>query len=1097
MLSMHAMAATFGSVVTIVGETSDLVFDEGRNRLYVINSTQNRVEVYAPAQRTLLTPIPVDALPVAAALSRSGQYLYVTSFSAGVLDVIDLTSNTVTAHVSLPAAPEGVAVGADERVLITSPGTGTAANPLNTFLLYDPASGNVTSLPIKLPGPANPTTSQGISRSRLIATPDGNYIIGLNNPNTTSRQIFVYETASAGILRSRTVSNISNVLSVSADGSRFMAGLSMFETATLNVIAQQNSANAAYPFATTANFNTASNQGGSAFAPDGSVLYSAFNIAPVNSTQPNVSQLMLNDPDNLLINLALQLPENLIGRMIGTADGSTLYALSDSGFMILPVSTIYNNPIAVPQSSLVLVTHDQCGVTSATATAQVPMMNLGKGRFTATAQVAANGVTRTQGLGGGAGPGGGFPGGGFPIVLPGGGGTITIPGTGVPVGNTTTTTTTNATPLLTTKQTDTGTEFDFAYNSAYTSMGTPTPSDFYVSSTQAINVPPLIRVAMNNRNSEASGTIVPIAVSASTSEGLMDMAIDNTRQRLYIANSGLNRVEVFDMAGQQLLAPIKVGQLPHSLAIAPDGNTMYVANSGGESISIVDLNQGQVTGRVQFPMVAFNASAALVTPNLVAAGLNGVQIVMSDGSLWAVKNGVAAPRPASTVITTATIPAPRSMVATPDGRYILLLGGNGMAYLYDASSDAYVISQQVVSTPIQGYFGPAAAATAGQYYLVNGLILDGALTVTGTAAVNGTQQAVSAVFPISNTMFARFVQPARTSASAAVTAVPTIQIVDSSGNMRASVPTLEGPLSAQVGTQRANINPRTMAVDAAGANAYLLTASGLSVIPIGGLPGGPGGGPGGGGPGGGGASSTTPRISNNGVVNNANYQGGIAPGSLISILGQNLGSPATSSDSPLPTILGGTCVTLDNTPLPLLMTSATQINAQLPPKTTAAKHTVVVHSIDQKAASASQSITVSKYAPAVLVDPQSGQAAIYFQDGKPVTPSNSATRDQQLYLYASGLGVTTGGAVTAGMPSPSNPLAVTGAVSVYFGDPSYSQSAVITNWSGLVPGMVGVYQVNVTVPGSHMKGDALPVTLKIGGVSSPSTGSLLPTVALH
>jgi len=483
-----------------------------------------------------------------------------------------------------------------------------------------------------------------------------------------------------------------------------------------------------------------------------------------------------------------------------------------------------------------------------------------------------------------------------------------------------------------------------------------------------------------------------------------------------------------------------------------------------------------------------------VTPNIVAAGLSGLQIVMSDGSLWAVKNGVAAPRAASSVIATTTITAPRSMVATPDGRYILLLGGNGMAYLYDASSDAYVISQQVVSTPIQGYFGPVAAATAGQYYLVNGLILDAALTVTGTAAINGTQQAISAVYPISGNMFARFVQPARSSASAAVTATPAIQVVDSSGNMRASVAALEGPLSAQVGTQRANINPRTMAVDASGTNAYLLSASGLSIIPLGGLPSGPGGG----GPGGGaGANTNTPRINSNGVVNNANYQRGIAPGSLISILGQNLGSSAKSSDTPLPTTLGGTCVTLDNTPLPLLMTSSTQINAQLPPKTTAAKHTIVVHSIDQKAASAAQSITVAKYAPAVIVDPQTGQAAIYFQDGTPVTPSKSATRDQQLYIYASGLGVTTGGAVTAGMPSPSNPLAVTGAVSVYFGDPGYSQSAIIVNWSGLVPGMIGVYQVNVTVPGTHMKGDALPVTLKIGNVSSPSTGSLLPAVALH
>src|ERR1051326_2268567 len=104
LLAGQAVAATFGSVVTIVGETSALVFDEARSRLYVLNSTQSRVEIYSPAQRTLLTPIGVDPLPVAEALSRNGRYLYVTSYSAGLLDVIDLESNPLTARVSLPAA---------------------------------------------------------------------------------------------------------------------------------------------------------------------------------------------------------------------------------------------------------------------------------------------------------------------------------------------------------------------------------------------------------------------------------------------------------------------------------------------------------------------------------------------------------------------------------------------------------------------------------------------------------------------------------------------------------------------------------------------------------------------------------------------------------------------------------------------------------------------------------------------------------------------------------------------------------------------------------------------------------------------------------
>src|SRR5262249_47547890 len=157
------------------------------------------------------------------------------------------------------------------------------------------------------------------------------------------------------------------------------------------------------------------------------------------------------------------------------------------------------------------------------------------------------------------------------------------PGTGTPNTPTQTqqTAVTGSAPTLTTRQTDTGTEFDFTFNNSLSNaMGTAAPSDFVVSAPQAINIPPLIRVFQNSRNSEAWGSVMPVPLGSSTAEGLMNRVADQPRQRLYIANSGLNRVEVFDTAQQQFMAPVKVGQLPHSLALAPDGNTLYVANSG-------------------------------------------------------------------------------------------------------------------------------------------------------------------------------------------------------------------------------------------------------------------------------------------------------------------------------------------------------------------------------------------------------------------------------------------------------------------------------------------------------------------------------------
>jgi DNA-binding beta-propeller fold protein YncE len=115
-------------------------------------------------------------------------------------------------------------------------------------------------------------------------------------------------------------------------------------------------------------------------------------------------------------------------------------------------------------------------------------------------------------------------------------------------------------------------------------------------SPEAINILPTVRIFQNNRNAEARGTVLPIDYGASTS-GLADMVQDSARQRLYIANPGLNRLEVFDMQKKTFLAPIAVGQLPRSMAFGNDGNTLYVASGGGETITIVDLSPASAASR--------------------------------------------------------------------------------------------------------------------------------------------------------------------------------------------------------------------------------------------------------------------------------------------------------------------------------------------------------------------------------------------------------------------------------------------------------------------------------------------------------------------
>src|ERR1035441_3421020 len=305
-------SATFGTATEPSGGASytDIVLDEPRTQLYLVNSANNKIDIYNYKTKAFLPSVVVSSQTATAALgcpvNGSSRYLYVTAYASSSLYQIDLTARSgpaVSTRITLPYNPEGVGVGVDGRVLVTTIGcTASASCPgaanTNTLFLFDPnatSSNNFLSIPLPVPPPTAPVTPPSPGREflayrgALLPTPDGKYLIGVNGVNGTTRLIFIYETASATVLRSREVTNLSNVLSVAPDSSRFMAGSVMFDINTLQVIAQENVSNSpfAFPGGTASNFSTQANQGGSVFDPGGSALYAAFNIwhfqSPVTS----------------------------------------------------------------------------------------------------------------------------------------------------------------------------------------------------------------------------------------------------------------------------------------------------------------------------------------------------------------------------------------------------------------------------------------------------------------------------------------------------------------------------------------------------------------------------------------------------------------------------------------------------------------------------------------------------------------------------------------------------------------------------------------------------------------------------------------------
>jgi uncharacterized protein (TIGR03437 family) len=243
--------------------------------------------------------------------------------------------------------------------------------------------------------------------------------------------------------------------------------------------------------------------------------------------------------------------------------------------------------------------------------------------------------------------------------------------------------------------------------------------------------------------------------------------------------------------------------------------------------------------------------------------------------------------------------------------------------------------------------------------------------------------------------------------------------------------------------------------------------------------------------------SLTPSAGRNPVLsrvsNGASASGALSPGSVITITGSNLADFATATTIPLPRMLAGVCVTANEVSIPLFSTSPTQIQAQLPPELATGRFTLTVRSTRLGLASAGSAVTVASAGPAVFTVPANGvprAALLHSEDAAMVTPEYPARRDETLLLYATGLGPVVP-AVPAGVPGSSNPMSeAVESIGVSIGGVPY-----LVTWAGLAPDTVGIYQVNVYVPGAHVSGDDLPVVITVGGVSSPVANA--PTTSIH
>jgi uncharacterized protein (TIGR03437 family) len=231
---------------------------------------------------------------------------------------------------------------------------------------------------------------------------------------------------------------------------------------------------------------------------------------------------------------------------------------------------------------------------------------------------------------------------------------------------------------------------------------------------------------------------------------------------------------------------------------------------------------------------------------------------------------------------------------------------------------------------------------------------------------------------------------------------------------------------------------------------------------------------------------TPPPVFVSGVVNGASLlPGPVSPGEIVIINGSGLGpvQPVAfqvGDSGLLSTNLSGTQVLFDGIPAAQVSVQANQITAIVP-------YEVAGEAITQLQVSSSSiqanavTMTVATTAPGIFTQNSTGigPGNILNADSTTNSPTNPAASASVITIIATGEGQTSPLGVDGMVGSDMPPIPVQ-TVSVQIG----GIDAPVMNASG-TPGLAaGFFQVAAKVPDGAPSGDAIPIVLSVGGMSS-------------
>jgi uncharacterized protein (TIGR03437 family) len=235
--------------------------------------------------------------------------------------------------------------------------------------------------------------------------------------------------------------------------------------------------------------------------------------------------------------------------------------------------------------------------------------------------------------------------------------------------------------------------------------------------------------------------------------------------------------------------------------------------------------------------------------------------------------------------------------------------------------------------------------------------------------------------------------------------------------------------------------------------------------------------------------TVVPFISPAGVKNAAGDtpDGSVAPGSIVSIYGNNLAAALLIGPvSPLAQTIGDVTVTVNDRILPLMFVSPGQINAQMFSDLADGNYTLIAHRTGQ--ADVTGQFTVHRDAPALFtqLNPDgTSQVVALHADGSAVTVDSPAQSGETITVFGTGFGPYDQPTVDGFAISSIGVWNVVDPVSVLVGAQVVQPNSAIG-----AAGLVGITVVQVTLPSGMPPSAPLDLSVTVNG--KPSAAARLP-----